>query len=73
VSELLLAGLILVAALACPSHTWWMHRRGRGPTCCPPREEEPAGGDLRALRARRRQIEAQLSKFELGDSAKARR
>jgi hypothetical protein len=64
--EPLLIGLILVAALACPLHMWWAHRRGKQAVCCPPRKAEPAlPDDIESLRARRREVEAQLAEFEV--------
>jgi uncharacterized iron-regulated membrane protein len=71
VTDLLFVGLVILAALACPAHMWWQHRRGRQSACCPPRK--PAPSDLQALRARRDQIEAQLSEFEVASpSARTR-
>jgi hypothetical protein len=68
-NELLLAGLVLVAALACPAHMWWAHRRGRRAACCPPRQGGQRQPDLAALQARRRQVEAQLAEFDLGQAS----
>jgi 3,4-dihydroxy-2-butanone 4-phosphate synthase len=63
-SQTLLTGLVLVAALACPVHMWLMNRRGKRVMCCPPRKQEQSI-DLEALRERRQQIDAQLAEFEV--------
>ena len=62
-SDLLLVALVAVAALACPVHMWWMHRRGRQALCCPPKRapERITSRDVDALRARRDEIEARLT------------
>ena len=65
-SQTLLTGLIVVAALACPLHMWWMNRGGKQAACCPPRKDE-APKDLVALRARRDEIEAQLAEHDIVD------
>ena len=65
-SEALLVGLIVVAALACPLHMWWMHRRGKQAACCPPTRDQ-APDDVASLRERRAEIEAQLAEFDVGD------
>lgn len=65
--EPLLIGVIALAALACPLHMWWAHRRGKQAVCCPPRRTQAAlPDDLEGLRARRAEVEAQLAEFELG-------
>ncbi len=62
--DLLLYAVVLIAALACPIHMWWAQRRGRLAACCPPgRDSRPQ--DLEALRARRAEVEAQLSEFDV--------
>lgn len=60
----LLIGAVAVAALACPLHMWWMHRRG---TRAPQRDDAPL--DVAALRSRRDEIEAQLAEFEVAGDA----
>ena len=67
-SDALLVGLVVVAALACPLHMWWMHRRGKRAACCPPQRDQ-ASTDVAALRARRDEIEAQLAEFDVADDA----
>ena len=69
-SDALLVGLVVVAALACPLHMWWMHRRGKRAACCPPQHDH-ASTDVAALRARRDELEAQLAEFDLADEAPA--
>lgn len=69
-SDALLVGLVVVAALACPLHMWWMHRRGKRAACCPPQRDH-AWTDVAALRARRDELEAQLAEFDLADEAPA--
>ena len=68
-SDLLLIGLIALAALACPLHMWWMTRRGRQPACCPPRKTQQLARDAAALRARRAEIETQLTEFDIEAAA----
>lgn len=63
-SQTLLTALVLVAALACPVHMWWMNRQGKRPACCPPRKDKQAM-DITALRARRQEIDAQLAEFDV--------
>ncbi|MGH2947932.1 MAG: hypothetical protein ACRDPC_17065 [Solirubrobacteraceae bacterium] len=66
--EPLLVGLV-VAALACPLHMWWAHRRGKQAVCCPPRRTQTTlPDDLEDLRARRRDVEAQLAEFEVREA-----
>mgnify|MGYP000607286848 CR=1 FL=1 len=62
-SDVLLVGAVLVTALACPLHMWWMSRRGKQAACCPPAKASHLA-TAEELRARRREIEAQLSEFE---------
>ena len=69
-SDALLVGLVVVAALACPLHMWWMHRRGKRAACCPPQRDH-APTDVAALRARRDEIEAQLAEFDVADDTPA--
>ncbi|MDQ3592482.1 MAG: hypothetical protein M3386_06235 [Actinomycetota bacterium] len=54
-----LAAAVLVAALACPVHMWWRHRRGADPCCL------PAGGtpELDDLRARQRALLSRLEEL----------
>jgi hypothetical protein len=64
--EPLFIGLVFVAALACPLHMWWAHRRGKQAACCPPRKSQASlPEDIDGLRARRREVEAQLAEFEV--------
>lgn len=63
-TDVLLIGLVAVAALACPLHMWWMDRRGKRAACCPPAGDD-ARTDVASLRARRREIEARLEEFEV--------
>ena len=64
--EPLVVGLVVAAGLACPLHMWWAHRRGKQAACCPPRRTQTAlPDDLDGLRARRREVEAQLAEFEV--------
>lgn len=60
--DALLLGVVVLAALACPLHMLWAHRRGRQAMCCPPR---PAEESLEALQARRRDLEARLAELEV--------
>mgnify|MGYP000129582598 CR=1 FL=1 len=69
-SQTLLTGLVVVAALACPLHMWWMNRRGKRAACCPPRKDERPM-DIAALRARRDEIEAQLAEHDIADRTPA--
>jgi hypothetical protein len=72
VTEPVLIGLVVVAALGCPLHTWWSHGRGRQAACCPPRgADTEATETLDALRARRRDVEARLAEFEMDAPAPA--
>ena len=68
-SDLLLIALIALAALACPLHMWWMNRRGRHPACCPPKKTQQPAMDPAALRARRAEIEAHLTEFDVEAAA----
>jgi hypothetical protein len=61
--DALLYTLVLVAALACPVHMWWAHRRGRRPVCCAP-QRRPTPRDLEALRELRAHIEARIAEFD---------
>jgi len=69
-SEGLLTGLVIAAALACPAHMWWMHRRGKRAACCPP---GPAPSNGAGLRARQSEIEAQLAALDGGREVRAQR
>lgn len=69
-SQTLLTGLVVVAALACPLHMWWMNRRGKRAACCPPRKDERPM-DIAGLRARRDAIEAQLAEHDAVDRTPA--
>ncbi len=51
------AAVVLAAALACPAHMWWRHRRGADP-CCLPSTGTP---DPEDLRARQRVLSRQLA------------
>lgn len=64
-TETLLLGIVVVAALACPVHMWWMHRRGRQAACCPPSTvDESRSESLERLRARRADVEARLAEID---------
>jgi hypothetical protein len=65
VTETLVLGIAAVAALACPLHMWWMHRRGRRAACCPPSEAGTRIESLEQLRARRAEVEARLAEFDV--------
>jgi len=67
-SEGLLTAVVVAAALACPAHMWWMSRRGKRAACCPP--QSPLGNEAE-LRARRREIDAQLAGFDVGQNEPA--
>jgi hypothetical protein len=61
-STALLIGLVVVAALACPSMMWWQSRRGRAGTCIPGRT---AGStELQTLRARQDHLAEQIQELE---------
>lgn len=63
-SETLVLGIAVVAALACPLHMWWTHRRGGQAACCPPSEADGSRTErLEQLRARRADVEARLAEF----------
>jgi hypothetical protein len=72
VTDVLLIGLVVVAALVCPLHMWWMSRRGKSAACCPPPSDD-APTDVASLRARRREIEARLEEFEVEHEIEAAR
>ena len=53
------AAVVLAAALACPAHMWWRHRRGAKQRCCLPTAGAPDPDDLRARQlALSRRLEA---------------
>ena len=58
-----LTGLVVIAALACPLHMWWMQRRGKEAACCPARRSA-LPDDVVELRRRRQEIEAQLGELD---------
>ena len=70
-SHALLIALVVVAALACPLHMWWMNRRGKRPLCCPPPRKDDVPVDLETLRARRRDIDAELAQLTAGPPVEA--
>jgi uncharacterized iron-regulated membrane protein len=66
VTGTLVFGLAAIAALACPLHMWWAHRRGRHAACCSRAQAHGRRTEsLEQLRARRAEVEAQLAEFSV--------
>ena len=64
--DVLIVLAVMGTALSCPVTMWIQDRRGRSASCCPPPKGEGQMDpeELRALRRRQSEIEAQLAEAE---------
>jgi hypothetical protein len=65
-SQGIILGLAVAAGLACPTHMWWSHRRGRQAACCLPIPEAEADGEIEVLRARQERLGVLIAEHEAG-------